>query len=151
MATNFKWAVPNGVQTLLTTGLDGLTNSSWTTSSAYNNTSNLDLYADFILAIAYGTAPAAGTKVGELYLVPAVDGTNYATQDANGQPQLSLLIGTFESRLPSTSVLEYLVINGVSIPPLNMKFAFKNTSGQTLKDNSISKFLKMQPYQLQGV
>jgi hypothetical protein len=144
-----KWYVPTGVQTLLTTGLDSLTNGSFATSSAYDNSTALDLVADFQLAVCYGTAPSAGVKVAELYLLPSVDGTNYAAQDGSGVPQKGLFVGAFESRAPSTSVVEYLVLPGVSVPPGLWKLALKNTSGQTYKDNGVSKSLKMRPYQTQ--
>lgn len=159
MATNTKWAAPTAVQTLMQTVLDSLANGTLVvstetagnmTSGVYDNSAALDLYADFELAVCYGVAPAAGTKVAELYLLPSADGTNFATVDASNQPQMALLVGTFESRKPSTSVLERLVIPGVSLPPGKFKLVLKNTSGQAYKDNSVTKTLKMRPYQLQN-
>lgn len=149
MAQNLKWTTPT-LTTLLTTGLDGLTNGSEAESSAYDNSSNLDMYADFVLAICYGTAPAAGLKVAELYIEPTVDGTNYPSVTSGGLPQKALLIGALESVLPSTSVVEYLVLLGVPIPPGSFKILLSNTSGQTLKDNSVAKTLKMRAYKLQS-
>src|SRR5262249_51343149 len=112
-----KWYVPTSLQTILTTGLDSLGNGSVTTSSAYDNSAALDMFADFVLAVCWGVAPSAGAKAAEIYLLPAVDGTNYAQQDGSGNPQKALLIGALESRAPSTSVVEYLVLVGVPIPP----------------------------------
>ncbi len=159
MATNTRWAAPTAVQTLMQTALDSLANNTLVVSSetsgnmssgAYDNTSALDLYADFELAVCYATAPSAGTKVAELYLLPSVDGTNFATVDGSNQPQKALLIATFESRNPSTSGVERLTVPGVSLPPGKFKLVLKNTSGQAFKDNSVTKTLRMRPYQLQN-
>ena len=160
MATNTKWAAPTAVQTLMQTALDGLANNTLVvssetggnmTSGAYDNSSALDLYADFELAICYATAPSAGTRIAELYLLPSADGTNYASLDGSNQPQKALLIAVFESRNPSTSAVERLLVPGVSLPPGKFKLVLKNTSGQAFKDNSVTKTLKMRPYQLQNV
>lgn len=144
-----KWFKPNSVATILAAAdLNSIANAAAALSAAYDNTTNLDLYADFVLAIQYNAGPpAAGTKVAELYLEAAVDGTNYPSVGSS-LPQKSLLIATFESRAPSTSALEYLDLYGIPILPLNQKFRLYNTSGQTLHA-SASMFLKMSPYQLQ--
>lgn len=153
-----KWNVVTAVQTILSTELDSLasnglvvssTTSGNQTSGVYDNSTALDLLADFQLAIAYNVVTTAGTPVMELYLIPLVDGTNAATVDGSNQPQKALLVGSFESRLPSTSVLEYLDLPGVSIPPGKWKTVVKNTSGQALTSSSVPKSLKMRPYQTQ--
>lgn len=148
MANNTIWSKVTSLQTLITTGLDSLANGSAILSAAYDNSTALDLYADFLLAVQYGTAPSAGTKVAELYIECAIDGTNYPSVGSS-LPQKSLLVGTFETRSPSTSALEYLVIYGIPLPIYaTIKFRIYNTSGQTYKDNTSNKFLKMQPYRL---
>ncbi len=159
MATNTKWAAPTAVQTLMQTALDSLANNALVVSSetsgnmssgAYDNSSALDLYADFELAVCYATAPSAGTKVAELYLLPSADGTNFPSVDGSNQPQKALLIATFESRNPSTSAVERLTAPGISLPPGKFKFVVKNTSGQAFQSNSVTKTLRMRPYQLQN-
>lgn len=153
MTTNTRWATPNNSTgtTVMTTELNSLANGAYAISSAaYDNTSLLDLFADFDVQLAYTTtAPTVGAKVAEIYALPSIDGTNFATVDASNVPQKSLLIGTVETRLPSTSVVEHLIIPGVPLPPRKFKTVLKNTSGQTLKatGNQIS----IAPYQLQTV
>lgn len=146
------------VQSLMTTDLNALNNgvlkvSSQTfsstagqfmTSGIYDNSKPCDPFADVALAITYASAPTAGTKVAELYILPTVDGTNYAAIDAQFQAQLSLLVATFESRNPSTTVLEYLIAPGISLPPGLFKWIVKNTSGQNFGATGNS--LKMRPY-----
>ena len=158
MATHTTWSAPTAVQTLMTTELNSLATATLVVSSTtsgnqasgvYDNTAALDLYADFQLGLEYGgAAPAAGTKVAELYLLPTVDGTNYATTDASNQPQMATLVATFESRAGSTSAFEYLVAMGIPLPPQKCKWVVKNTSGHALAASGNT--LKMQPYQLQN-
>lgn len=148
MAT-IKWLVTTSLTTLLSTGLDDLISGNETESAEFDNTAGLDLMADFIFAAAYASAPAANVKCAELYIEPAVDGTNYPTVTAGGLPQKSLLIGAFE--LPQNiATLQYMVLSGVPLPPLKLKFRLSNTSAQTMASSATAKFLKIQPYRLQS-
>src|SRR6266568_8925846 len=149
--TPIRLYVPNAVATLLTAGnLNSLANNASITGSAYANGTTLDLFMDVLLAIQYNSGPpAAGLKVGELYLLSDVDGTNYPTAVSAGLPQKSLLVAAFESRVPSTSALEYLAAYGIPLTPGNIKALFLNTSGVTLHA-SASMFLKARVYQLQA-
>jgi len=146
-----SWAIPTAVQTLLTTGLDSLANAAEAESAAIANQTNLDMVADFVLAVDYAVAPAAGVKTAELYIEPAPDGTNYPSVTSGGLPQKALLVGTFESVLPSTTVLEYLVLTGIPTPPVTTKYRLSNTSGQAYRSSASAKFLKSQPYQIKSV
>lgn len=146
---NIKWATPTSVATLLDTSLDDLAIAGEAESADYVNTNN-DLYADFELVVCYATAPAAGVKAAELYLLPKLDGTNLPSVTSSGLPQKALLIGALESVLPSTTVAERLVLLGVSIPPGTFRIRLSNTSGQAYKNNTVAKTLKIRPYQLQS-
>ena len=159
MAQNLKWKAASSLQQLMNTVLTSLTNGSLATSSessgnmasgVYDNTTALDMYADFQLTIQYNSGPpAAGTKVAELYILPLVDGTNPASQVSGGQPQKALLVATFESVLPSTSAVEYLDALGIPLPAGKFELVLKNTSGVTLKSGNVC-YLKMAPFQLQA-
>lgn len=150
--THTTWSAPTGNQaTLISTGLDDLVNGNLILSAAYDNSTALDLYADFECDLCYATGPpAAGVKVGELYLLPSVDGTNYPEGSATITPQQALLIGAVESRNSSTTALERLSVPGVPIPPGKFKVAFKNTSAVTLKSSATAKAVQMRPYQMQN-
>lgn len=122
----------------------------------YANGTNLDLYADFFLVVTYsGSAPTAGTIVGELYVLPS-DGAGSpaypqggsATVGTDVDPQKSLLRGVFESRSPSTSVAEILAVTGVPLAPRGNRIVFKNTSGRTFANTWE---LRMKTYRLQTV
>jgi hypothetical protein len=155
VATHNTWSLVSGVQTLFAaTDLQSLANNTSVLSTpAYDNSlaGKLDLLADFLLAIQYATGPpTAGTKVADLYLLPSADGTNFPSAGGSPSiPQKALFIGTFETRAPSTTVLEYLAVPGVPLPPLKLKVLLVNTSGVALHA-SASMFLKMQPYQEQS-
>lgn len=141
---------PGSLASALTTELNSLATAGIVVSSAIDNTSNLDLYMDLRLEIKYtSSAPAAGIKVAEIYLLPSVDGTNYAEGGTSVTPQSSLLVATLESRNGSTSAFEYLAALGIPIPPLNFKLCLVNTSGKTLA--ATGNTLKYQPLKLQAV
>lgn len=128
------------------------------TLGSYDNTVNLDLYADAFLTVQYDSSfPAAGVAVAELYMLPADsvggspnfpvggDGTGGS---ANVDPQKSLLVGVFETRNGSTSATETLAIIGIPLCPRTMRWVVKNISGKTMHQGLA---LKLKPYKLQGV
>ena len=145
---DFKWK-STAATSLLTSGLNSLADAARAVSSAFDNSTNLDEYGDLEFTVQYTTsAPSAGTKVAEVYLLPSIDGTNYAEGSTSITPQKALLVGVFESRNGSTSAVERLVVSGVSIPPDHMKFLLVNTSGKTLASSGNT--LKIRPYKVQS-
>ena len=78
MATLAYKGYTQALTNVLTTELNTLTNNSYCTAGgAVDNTTNLDLFADFQCNVTFGTAPTTGTTL-DLFLVPSLDGTNYA-------------------------------------------------------------------------
>lgn len=147
--STIKW-LAGSISTQLSTGLNSLADAGRAISAAYDNTSGLDLFIDAELAIAYtSSAPSAGVKVAELYMLPSVDGTNYPEGGTSITPQGALLVATFESRNGSTSAVERLMATGIPIPPFNVKFLLVNTSGKTL--HASLNTLKTTPYKMQVV
>jgi len=143
-----KWSTPNAVATIFTAAnLQGLTAGTGITSSAYNNATNADLYADFIFALMWAVAPTAGQRALEIFLLPSPDGTNYATVAAN-YPQRGLVVANLETRAPSTTVLEYLVTPLISIPPGSFKIHAVNVNAQAVHASDATMFAKMRPIQL---
>lgn len=146
---DIKW-VDGSIATALSTGLNSLADAGRAISSAIDNDAGLDLYCDLELAIAYtSSAPSAGVKVAEVYLLPTVDGTNFAEGGTSLTPQKSLLVAAFESRNGSTSAVEYLTASGIPLPPRDFKLLLVNTSGKTL--HATLNTLKIRPYKLQAV
>jgi hypothetical protein len=137
-------------QTALSTGLNSLADAARDISSAIDNSSNLDLYMDLQLEIKYtSSTPTVGITVAEVYLIPQVDGTNYAEGASGVTPQAALLVAAFETRNPSTSNFEYLDAPGVPMPVGNFKLLLVNKSGKTLASSGNT--LKFRTYKLQSV
>lgn len=148
MAAKVGWDDTTSVDTLLTTDLDSLANAARAISSAVEN-SERDLYGDLELVVRYAAGPpTAGTKIAEVYIVPSVDGTNYAEGSTSVTPQKALLVASFEARSPSTSAVERLIVLGITIPPRTHKYLLVNTSGQAYY--SADNTLKIKRYKLDG-
>lgn len=90
------------------------------------------LWANFELNGGLGTGVAEGTIYAELYLVPALDGTNYAEMDAtNHKFQSNCFVGSFVVNKNQTGA-QRMVILGVPLQPLLYKVYILNKSGQTI-------------------
>ena len=148
MANKTAWDDTTAIDTALSTDLNSLANGSRAISAGVANGTELDLYGDLELVVQYGTAPSAGTKIAEVYLLPTVDGTNYPEGSASLTPQKALLVATFESRNPSTTAVERLVVPGIPLPPRAFKLLLVNTSGQAYAASGNT--LKIKRYKLQN-
>jgi len=142
------WSTPNAVVSVFSSAnLNGLTAGTGITSAAIDNSSQADIFADFIFAIMWASAPTAGSAGLELYLLPAVDGTNYPTVAAN-YPQKALIVARLETRKGSTTVLEYLNTPILTIPPGSFKWHVVNRSASNLHASNGTMFGKMRPIQM---
>ncbi|KKL52105.1 hypothetical protein LCGC14_2288820 [marine sediment metagenome] len=128
--------------TLLSTELDSLADVTRVLGASKDPLD--ELWGDFELALTYAVVPSAGTIVAEVALLVTVDGTNFPAGSATLDPQEFLIRYLFESRLPSTSVIERLIIPGVPAPARNFKAWLKNTAGQAY--SSSGNTLKFKPY-----
>src|SRR5262249_7930164 len=84
-------------------------------------------------ATGWGSAVGPGVTV-DLYLVPALDGTNYGDVDVS-TPTLpaNCYVGSFTTVAASTTNGCRLVITGIPLQPRKYKAYIKNNAGQTLK------------------
>lgn len=88
-------------------------------------------FASFELVVGFGSAPAAGVAI-ELYLVPALDGTNYAEIDTtNHLLQAANFRGSFVVLKAQTGT-QRLVLEGVMLQPLLYKAYLLNKTAQTM-------------------
>jgi len=122
----------------------------------YDNSVKQDLGCDVYLQVQYdATAPAAGDKIAELYVLPG-DGEGTEVFPEGGDaglgtdvtPQAILLVGTFESRRPSLTVNEILCLPGVPLYGHTNRFVILNTSLQIF---DLTWQLSIKPYKLQSV
>lgn len=126
MALTTHAAYTQTAVTVLSTGLNALANTTNSAASAaIDNTTNLDLYADFTFLVGAQTA-RTGTPTVELYITPAMDGTNYddALETINDR------IAVFKLDLTVTS--RRVTVRDVPIPPGLFKVYLRNLSSQTL-------------------
>jgi hypothetical protein len=113
------------IASALTTDLNSLANGSASAASAaLDNTSNLDLYPDLTLTVAaQGSARSAGATV-SVYLVMALDGTNY--DDANAST--AELVAVFS--LDAATTARQATRRDVPVPPGLFKYFVVNNTGQ---------------------
>jgi hypothetical protein len=113
------------IASALTTDLNSLANGSASAASAaLDNTSNLDLYHDLTLTVAaQGSARSAGATV-SVYLVMALDGTNY--DDANATT--AELVAVFP--LDAATTARQATRRDVPVPPGLFKYFVVNNTGQ---------------------
>ena len=115
------------IASALTTEANSLANDANTAaSSAIDNTTNLDLFHDLTLTIAtQGSARSAGATV-EVYLVMALDGTNYDDVSES----TAELVAVFS--LDAATTARQLTRRDVPIPPGLFKYFLRNRTGQAL-------------------
>ena len=147
MSTSLRYE--NGsVQTLLSTELNSLAASTGSAvGSAFDNSAagNNFFWADFELYVTYGTAPTAGQTV-DLYLVEAIDGSNYA--DGSSTIQVAThYVGSWPLRNVNTA--QRIVVRGVPLPPGPFKAHVLNSATQAMAASGNT--VKMLPYREQGV
>lgn len=127
-----KWGDVAAAESVLTTELNGLTTgSNKITSSAISNdqSTELDVYADFILYLAeQGTARSANAYV-PLYILPQVN-SQYPYGGDSLDPATNLLVGSFLFDAAVTA--RYAVIRNIVLPPGDFHVLVMNETGQNL-------------------
>lgn len=142
MANIGKWAAPS-VVTLLSTELNSLANNALSAASSAVS-GNRDIYADFELVLA-SLSPAAPNYC-NLYILEAVDGTNYPAATASVlRNQPAQLLCTFPLDLTAATA-QRVVVRNVLIPPGNFKVALDNQAGIGLASSGNT--VKMSSYNL---
>lgn len=136
MANLAKWSIGGSSYATpvsqLTTELNALANNAASAASAaYDNSTNLDVYADLFLHLA-SLSPGAAPRV-DIYILVSIDGgTNYpsatGTVIRNQTDQLwrSIPIDT------TAATAQDIVVRGLLLPPGKMKFVLDNQSGVAL-------------------
>lgn len=139
-----KWEV-GSITTVITTGLNSLADEGNAISSEVDNTSGLYLFDDVEwLHATLGYTPSAGAVI-ELYIVEALDGTNYEDGDASIDPPAANLVGVFNIRASTAS--QRHTLRQIPIPPFKFKYVVINKTGGTLASSGNT--LKRLPYRYQ--
>jgi len=138
-----KWNAPVGT-TIFTTGLDALTGTTPATSSAINNDTDLYLYADLELVLG-ALSPTAGATI-NLYLVQALDGSNYPAPSAADLRLSSTLFWVGISLGIAAATAQRISVPGLRTPPSKFKIILDNQAGVNLAGSGNT--LKMSQYNL---
>lgn len=127
MATE-KWDGLTSRGNVLSTELNSLANAGRSAAGTeVNNATNKDMYGQLELQVTFGTAPSAGGYV-EIYMVNALDGTNYEDGSNTVDPGTHKLV----DRIPVRAVTTAQRLNGrmLTLEPAKTKFLLVNGSGQ---------------------
>jgi len=127
MATE-KWDGFTSRGNVLATELDALANNGRSAAGAeIDNGTNKDVYGQLELRVTFGTAPVAGGFV-EIYMVNALDGTNYEDGSNSVDPGTHKLV----DRIPVRAVTTAQRLKGRLLPllPAKTRFLLLNSAGQ---------------------
>lgn len=133
------------LSTLLSTELNSLASGSYSAagSTAQANRTDLNMYADFELAVTFTSVPTAGNSV-DLYIIPKVDNANYADGGSSVTPPANYYAGSFVLRAVTTA--QRVAIMGASIPPDDFKLVAYNGSGVAFPASGST--VKISPYKI---
>ena len=132
------------IASALTTELNALAAAaSCAPGPAQDNTTLLDLFDDLELTVDFVSAPAAGGYV-SVFLLPSVDGTNYADGSATVAPQGALLVCAMEVRADTAA--QRLCFQNVAIPPGLFKYMITDNTSQAFPASG--SILKRRPHSL---
>jgi len=129
-----KWGTIESLQSLLTTELNSLANSTSEItgkilSAEIDNEAGLYPYITFELVADFGGNPAAGGYVG-LWILKEIDGTNFEDGSTTVDPAR-----TEDVYIPlrtNLSTVQRVTIVNIVIPPYGFKVLLRNKSGQAM-------------------
>jgi hypothetical protein len=144
MATTFEWGPVRAIETIISL-TSAIADSSYisTTTAIANGTSGLYPYAAFEFNTTSLSAATGGYA--DLWLLPTMDGTNFA--DTAKFTQTNHLIGTFPLSTEATAA-QRTIIDLITIPPLDFNVTLRNKAGASLTSQTT---IKMTRYYDQGV
>lgn len=145
MATTKHKAYQASVANILTTETNSLANNANSTaSSAFDNSSSLELFADFELILAaQGVARSVGAYVA-LFACISIDG---GSQYAAANEITAKLIAAFP--LDAATTARRVVVTDVPIPPGFLLFFVRNVTGQVFAASGTS--LRWRPHSIEVV
>lgn len=146
MTTNTaKWgAYGTYTDSFAAQALKNMASAAGVLSNEIDNTTTRYQYLDLDFLFRAASAPTAGLTL-DVYLVPAVDGTNYADASATGPvTPLTNLIATFPSRNVNTA--QRVARLQIMIPPAKFKLYVLNSLGQALTNTNDENVLSYRMY-----
>lgn len=134
--------------TLLSTELNSLASGSRTNASSAvdnDNASNRYLFGTFELAVTFSSTPLSGKTV-DLFILPTVDGTNYADGSSSVNPGSGNYVASFPVRAVATA--QRLMLYNVPLPPTDFKVLLVNNSGQNMTASGHTLKMVMSAYEV---
>jgi len=136
----------SSVQDVLTTELNGMADGFRVLSATIDNSTALNFFDDLVLSIGnIGSSRDAGAIV-ELFLLEALDDTNFVDGGVSIEPAQSDMVGVFNIRTSTAAQIH--VVRGVALPPAKYKYLVKNKTGQAL--SVLNNTLERRPYAYQS-
>lgn len=127
--------------------LKALANSARVLGAEIDNTSGKDMFADWDLLCKFQSSPSAGGVV-NLYLVPAVDGTNYADGSDSLVPASSLFAGSMPVQANMNA--QRVALRNILLPPGKFKPLIENGAGQALTNVDNENVLSYRTYNVES-
>lgn len=148
MANQIKWSAQGTLTTLINGDataptLINLANNSNKLGIEVDNSTAHNRYADFDLYCRFQVAPVASGYC-ELYLVQAVDGTNYADGSDAVAASTTALVGVFPVRAVTTQ--QRVDLRNILLPNSKFKPLLVNLSGQSMTNTANENILVFRTY-----
>lgn len=144
MATTLTHKRYETIASVLTTELNTLANNGFSALGTAQGGDSTDgpLFGDFELVL--GSLNPTSQALADLWLIPAVDGTNYADTPSSTNASQALYVGTFWGATGSAA--KRAAIRGVELPAGLWKAVLKNTTGVSFAASGNT--VKVRPYNL---
>jgi len=148
VANAIKWSAQGTFTTIINGDasaptLKNLSNNSNKLGSEVDNATSHNRYADFDLSCRFQSAPVANGYC-ELYLVQAVDGTNYADGSDSVSPAINTLVGVFPVRAVATQ--QKVALRHILLPNSKFKPLLVNLSGFGMTNTDNENVLSIRTY-----
>lgn len=148
MANAIKWSALGSTLTVINGDgsvptLKNLSNLGKKLGNEVDNATDRNQYADFELQVRGSSAFTTGGYA-ELYLIQALDGTNYADGNDSISPPASALVGVFPFLADTTQ--QRIVVRHVFLPATKFKPLIVNKGGPAFTNTDNENLLRMRTY-----
>ena len=114
----------------------------------FTGSGNRQMFIHWDLLVRFAVAPVAGAPV-DLYLVPAIDGTNYADGSDSVDPPASCYVGSFDVGAVATQQRRPLLM--IPLPNVIFKPLIINLAGQAFTNTDNENILSYRTFTPESV
>jgi hypothetical protein len=151
MTTQLEWTAYNTPDMAVAgSSMNTLTTASYALGADIDNSTGAWTDADLLLVLSSAVTAGAGNPNVAVWLLPAVDGTNYPSPPGGSAAAApaNLCVGSILV-VPSVST-SVLVLRGITLPPSHFKILIQNNLGVSLPATNTSA-CSLYRYRLQSV